>query len=114
MAESLSYVLEAPHRQFATACDGLDGLAKVAEQRFDLIITDHRMPRLGGLDFVRRLRQQNFAGKVVVLSAHLSPEDVMEYQTLAVDRILAKPFDASNLRKVIGEIERDARQTKST
>jgi CheY-like chemotaxis protein len=53
-----------------------DALAMAAKQKFDVIITDHRTPRSHGLELVRKLEQRRCTGKIVVLSAYLSPEHI--------------------------------------
>ena len=108
IGESIAYVLEAPHRNIAVAKDGQEALALAAKEKFDVIITDHRMPRSGGLELVRKLRQRNYRGKVVVLSAYLSPEHIGTYEELAVDEIVSKPFDSAELREVIAGLEEEA------
>ncbi len=107
IGESIAYVLEAPHRKISVAKDGQEALAKVAKEKFDVIITDHRMPKSGGLELVRQLRARKFGGKIVVLSAHLSPEHIGTYEELAVDEIVGKPFDSAELREVIAGLEGD-------
>ena len=109
IGESLAYLLDAPHRKIVVAKDGHDALAKVAKEEFNVVITDHRMPRSGGLELVRKLRERNYNGRIVVLSAHLSPDNIGTYEELAVDEIVAKPFDFEELRDIVtaleGEIE---------
>src|SRR5438045_8657736 len=107
IGESIAYALEAPHREIVVAKDGNDALAKIAKNKFDVVITDHRMPRSGGLELVRKLRQRNYRGKIVVLSAYLSPEHVGTYEELEVDEIVGKPFDSAELRKVIANLEEE-------
>ena len=55
---------------------------------FDLLITDHSMPRMNGMELVRRLRDTAFLGKIVVLSAHLSAENRAAYFALGVDMMI--------------------------
>lgn len=71
---------------------------------FDLLITDHSMPRINGIELVKRLRETAFPGKIVVLSAHLSAENRAAYLALGVDIMIPKPFDVHELRAVIGGI----------
>ena len=59
------------------------------------------------LELVRQLRQRKYAGKIVVLSAHLSPENIGTYEELAVDEIVGKPYDSTELRKIIGSLEEE-------
>ena len=100
VAQMIGLLLGGPSAKIVHACDGWMALMKIgaAKKPFDLIITDHRMPRMNGLDLVRRLRARDFAGKIIVLSAHLSPENVQAYEELKVDMMFAKPFDCEELR----------------
>lgn len=107
IAESIGYVLEAPHRKISTAKDGKEALALSAKEKFDIVITDHRMPRTGGLELVRQLRQQNYTGKIILISAHLSPDNIGAYEEMAVDEIVAKPFDYEDLRAVVARLEEE-------
>ena len=104
VAQCLSLVLDQPGRKFATACNGKEALTRIAAEHFDVVITDHKMPVLCGLELVQRLREQNFKGKIVVLSAHLSNDNIRAYTNLRVDEILHKPFDLDQLRRVIDDL----------
>ncbi len=105
IGESIAQVLEAPHRKIVVAKNGEEALAKVAKEKFDVVITDHRMPRSGGLELVRSLRRRKYTGSIVVLSGHLSPNNIGTYEELAVDEIVAKPFDFAELREIITGLE---------
>lgn len=107
IGESIAYVLEAPHRKIAVARDGLEALTMAAKEKYDVVITDHRMPRSGGLELVKKLRQRDYTGKIVVLSAYLSPEHIGTYEELKVDEIVSKPFDSAELREVIAGLEEE-------
>jgi YesN/AraC family two-component response regulator len=107
IGESIAYVLEAPHREIVVAKDGHEALTLASNEKFDIVITDHRMPRSGGLELVRKLRQRKYTGKIVVLSAYLSPEHIGTYEELAVDEIVSKPFDSAELREVIAGLEEE-------
>jgi CheY-like chemotaxis protein len=90
------------------ATDGEQALAYLAsEPTIDLIITDHSMPRLSGLELVRRLRETGYNGKILVLSAHLSQQNRAGYSSLGVEAMLPKPFDVEALRKTVGELFQD-------
>ena len=62
----------------AEASDGDEALEKVKECHPDLLIVDIRMPRLNGIETVRRLRNQNGNTRAIVLSMHESEEYVMQ------------------------------------
>ena len=107
IGESIASSLEARHRKIVVAKDGADALAKAAKEKFDVVITDHRMPRSGGLELVRKLRQRDYTGKVVVLSGFLSPEHIGTYEELDVDQIVGKPIDSAELRELITNLEEE-------
>ena len=85
--------------------DGALALAKIQQDAaFDLVITDHHMPNMNGLEFVTQLRKRTFPGKVMVFSSELSESVAREYRQRTVDRILYKPVFPSALRRVLGEL----------
>ena len=103
VAQLLALVLGGPAAKVSSAADGWQALLKVAAsaQPFDVIITDHQMPRVTGLELVRQLRKREFGGKIVVLSAHLTDENLRAYQELKVDLMISKPFDVDELQRAI-------------
>jgi two-component system, chemotaxis family, chemotaxis protein CheY len=85
--------------------DGQLALNRVmVDSGFDLIITDHHMPNMNGLELVTHLRALDFPGKIMVFSSELSPGVAAEYQRLQVDRILYKPVYPSMLRQTLAEL----------
>lgn len=107
IGESIATMLEAPHRKIAVAGNGQEALTMATKTPFDVVITDHRMPRSGGLELVRKLRQRNYRGKIVVLSAHLTPQNIGTYEELEIDEVLSKPFDLEELRDIVESLEED-------
>ena len=100
VTKMLALLLGGPAAKVTSASDGWMALMKIgaAPEPFDVIITDHRMRRVSGLELVRRLRVRKFAGKIIVLSAHLTKENIRAYEELNVDMMLAKPFDVEELQ----------------
>jgi len=107
IGESIACALEAPNRKIVVARDGQEALDLTAKQKFDVVITDHRMPRKGGLELVKKLRARNYKGKIVILSGHLSPQNIGIYEDLDVDEVLSKPLESSELCDIIADIEED-------
>ena len=107
IGESIACCLEAPHRKISVAANGREALTMAAKQKFDLVITDHRMPQSGGLDLVRQLRQRQYKGKIVVLSGHLSPANIGVYEELEIDEVVCKPVLSEDLNHIVGNLEED-------
>lgn len=103
VAFSISFALKADGHRIEIAADGEQALSKLTEEpdAFDLLITDNNMPRMTGVELVTRLRETPFSGKILVLSAHLSPEKRAAYCALRVHGMMPKPFDLHQLRTVV-------------
>lgn len=108
VAHMIALVVGGPASKVVTARDGWEALIKVGAtaRPFDLVITDHRMPRMTGLQLVRQLRAQNFGGKILVLSAYLSDEDIRAYEALKVDMMMSKPFDFDELQQAMAILDK--------
>jgi two-component system OmpR family response regulator/two-component system response regulator TctD len=110
VAQILAVVLGGPSAKVTRAADGWEALIKVAaaSKPFDVVITDHRMPRVSGLELVRRLRARKFTGKILVLSAHLGDEEIRAYEALHVDMMMSKPFDFEEIQSAVAILTRGA------
>src|SRR5262245_41490178 len=100
LTDLLAIILGGPAAKVVNASDGWIALMKVgaAAEPFDVVITDHNMKRMNGLELVRQLRARHFTGKIIVLSGHLTKENIQAYEDLKVDMMLAKPFDIEELQ----------------
>ncbi len=100
VTDLLALILGGPAAKVTSASDGWMALMKIgaAAHPFDVVITDHQMQRVNGLELVRHLRKREFPGKIIVLSAHLTDENIQAYEELKVDMFLAKPFDVEELQ----------------
>lgn len=103
MAEVLHHFLVRAGHRPALVEDGQQALAQITDdpEAFDLLITDHQMPRLTGLGLVSKLRDTAFAGPIIVFSSMLSAAEVAAYHALAVDHILTKPTQIDTLLRVL-------------
>ena len=104
----IAMVLGGPASKVVRANSGWEALIKIGAtaKPFDVVITDHRMPRMTGLELVRELRARNFGGKILVLSAHLSDEDIQAYEDLGVDMMMSKPFDFEELQQAMAVLDK--------
>jgi CheY-like chemotaxis protein len=111
VAHAVSFALSNPARKLTLAYDGAEALAKIAQHStppFDVVIIDHKMPRLSGIELVQHLRAGNFRGKIIVLSAHLTDENRRSYEELKVDAMVDKPFDVYEIRQVVDSLAKVA------
>jgi CheY-like chemotaxis protein len=100
---ALGTVLKLAGHEAHFAADGDEALEMFDHSGIpvDLVITDHMMVRLSGVEFVRRLRERGFHGEIFVLTAYAGTLHEEEYRRLEVAGIMEKPFDIAELRRWI-------------
>jgi len=110
VAFSVSFALKTDGHTIEIVPDGEQAFSRLTAEpdAFDLLITDNHMPRMSGVELVRRLRDTPFRGKIFVLSAHLSAENRATYGALRVDIMMPKPFDLHQLRLLVRQIAGDS------
>ncbi len=76
-------------------------------QAFDLLIVDAEMPGINGYQLVNKLRQIKLAKspRIIMLTSVAKSHSRDEYAELSIDRFIAKPVTACELRNVICELE---------
>jgi two-component system OmpR family response regulator len=88
------------------ANNGADADSALALQTYDLLILDLGLPRLSGLDVLRRLRARNATVPVLILTAADSVDDRVTGLDLGADDYMAKPFALSELEARIRALTR--------
>ena len=78
--------------------------ASLNEQRYDLIITDMRLPDGMGLDLIRYIRAQQRKERCVVITAYGSAENAVESLKAGAFDYLTKPVDLKQFRAVIASV----------
>jgi two-component system response regulator YesN len=87
-----------------TAADGMEALEKFIKLSPGLIITDIRMPRLNGLEFIKKVREINDQTEIMLISAYADFGYVKEAISLGCANYLLKPVDETELQKTIQSI----------
>jgi len=80
-----------------TAADGREGLDKVSNHPFDLIILDVMLPRRSGLDVCRDIRSAGLATPILILTVRNETVDKVVGLKLGADDYVTKPFEAAEL-----------------
>ena len=93
----LARQLEADGYRVDQAADGEDGLFQAREYPVDLAIVDLGLPRLSGLDLVKKLRAGGTALPILILTARGSWQDKVVGLEAGADDYLVKPFEYPEL-----------------
>ena len=94
--------------------NGTDADAALAANAFDLLILDLGLPRMSGLDVLRRLRTRNTTTAVLILTAADTVEQRVRGLDLGADDFMSKPFALDELEARVRALVRRAMGTGST
>ncbi|CAB9510319.1 Histidine kinase [Seminavis robusta] len=91
------------------ACDGVEGVARLKEEVFDIVLCDFSMPNLGGIECVQQYRQweaQQQPGRrpkqyIVGMSAHASPSDIAQGLKVGMNEYRPKPLTIPRLTELM-------------
>ena len=98
---TLRGLLEDEGLEVEEAADGQIALDLLAKQEFDLILSDLRMPRVDGMEFLRRTQALSPVPRVVLLTAHGSERHAVEAMKLGALDYFRKPFEVEEVLKVV-------------
>ena len=108
LRETLAARLKRDGYAVDAAGDGEEGLYLGREVPFDLAIIDLGLPKLSGLDLVKRLREEGARFPILILTARSSWQDKVEGLKSGADDYLVKPFHVEELLARINALVRRA------
>jgi DNA-binding NtrC family response regulator len=84
-----------------TARDGVEALEKVTAWSPSIIVTDLKMPRMGGMELIERLDLQPQSMAVVVVTAQGTIDSAVEAMKKGANDFIQKPIDTMRLRSIL-------------
>ncbi|HEY9576728.1 MAG TPA: response regulator [Pseudobacillus sp.] len=96
--------LEEEGHVLTEAVDGKDAIEWFQKGAFDLLLVDYMMPRMTGIEVIRKVRETSDV-KIVMLTAKTQQKDLEEAKEAGADFFLAKPFSPFKLIELIEELE---------
>ena len=106
----IKQVLEKRGHVVTEAGDGQEGVRRFREKGFDLVITDHGMPVMNGLDAAFRIKKQNPQVPVLLITGWQTETDAVFQKPTGIDEFITKPFD---LERIISLVEEYGRKVKN-
>jgi DNA-binding response OmpR family regulator len=103
-------VLALPGCRVDAAEDGAAGWEALQVNNYNLLITEHSLPKLTGVELVRKLRAARMALPVVLAAARLPTEALARNPSLQLAAMLLKPFTVEEL---LGTVTKVLRATDS-
>lgn len=108
MRSLLESVLERAGHDVITAEDGVDAMAKLRDQSFDMVITDVNMPNMSGLSLVPKIRRLDNCHyiPILMLTTESSSYKKDKARNSGASGWLTKPFDPPRLLNAVNKLLR--------
>ncbi len=97
--------------QTLSAPDVETGLELLRQNSVDLVLTDLKLPGMGGLEFLQAIKRQNANLPVVVMTAYGSVETAVEAMKAGASDYVLKPFSLAEMRMIVHK-ELDVRKLR--
>lgn len=88
-------------KNVVVAKDGIEGLNSFKSQKFDIVISDIAMPRLNGLDMIKRIRQTDKHTPIIITTAYDDKPLLKKALNLHITSYIEKPFTLDELIKAL-------------
>ena len=102
--DQLEGVFKVLFKNIDTAFDGEDALQKYKLKTYDIVITDINMPRINGLELIKRIKHQNPFQNIIIISAHNDSDYLLEAIETGVDSFIIKPIRTEQLKDVLTKV----------
>ncbi|MDR2861037.1 MAG: sigma-54 dependent transcriptional regulator [Syntrophobacterales bacterium] len=99
--EILEIALSQEGYDVVSAPDGMKALARCRNTRFDLIITDLKMPKMDGIEFMKALKEISPESLIILMTAYASKESALQAMHEGAYDYLEKTFDIDHLKTLV-------------
>ncbi|HLA00095.1 MAG TPA: sigma-54 dependent transcriptional regulator [Thermodesulfovibrionales bacterium] len=101
MREVLKILLEGERYEVVSASDGLEGLSYLANDIFDLVITDIKMPKVDGFELLKKTKEISPDTIVIMITAFGTTEAAIEAMKSGAYDYINKPFKIDEIRLIV-------------
>lgn len=102
--EGLSKILSKEGYRVETAANGKEAIDSLKRQRYDLVITDMRMPLMDGFEVLREIKKMDENIGVIMITAYGEVESYLEAMNMGAFEYINKPVRVNDLKRVISKV----------
>jgi len=86
------------------AGDGEEGFKAFSSIKFDLVITDIKMPKLDGISLIKLIREKDKNIPIIIITGYGSDENIAAAKKYGVEKFLKKPCSVLEISKAIDDL----------
>src|SRR5204863_6595905 len=113
VCDAVKMMLDFDGHTVETAANGKEALAKFAKDKFDLVITDWKMPEMTGDQLAEAIKKLAPSQPIVMITAHAEMLQTANISSKLIDAVVPKPFLLEDLREAIAKVSSAAESEKS-
>jgi CheY-like chemotaxis protein len=95
--DSLSIFFEAEGCHIVSVETAEEGLEALRSQKYDIIITDYKLPGMDGIEFLKQIQTSQQNAKKIMITAYKSETVIQEAKKAGVQHLIAKPFTSDTI-----------------
>ena len=101
MREFLKILLDKEGYEVSTASEASSAIDLIKAQNFDLVVSDIKMPGMGGLSLLEKIKEINSSLPVIMITAFASPENAVIAMRSGAFDYITKPFKVDEIIKIV-------------
>lgn len=101
---TMSQALESMDCQLETAINGEEALQKLAVSSYHVVFLDLKMPGMGGIEVLTRIKERWPGVKTVIITAHGTIDAAVEAMKIGAADFIQKPFSPSEIREAFARV----------
>lgn len=99
--KSCTRIFKSSEYDIDTASSGMEGLEKAKDAKYQIVITDLKMPNLTGMDVLKTLKEQQPDVTVIIFTGYATVETAREALKMGAFDYIPKPFTPDELKEVV-------------
>jgi DNA-binding NtrC family response regulator len=103
VCKRLQQALSKDKHRVETFINSKEAIERIAEKRFDIVVTDIRMDEIDGMEVLDRIIKKGDNTKVIMITGYATIEIAREAQAKGAFDFISKPFKPQDLREVIAK-----------
>ncbi len=97
-------ILSKEGHEIDVADNGQEAVQKALHNQYDLITMDLLMPRLNGMEAIKKIRRFKKDTRIVVITAYPKDQNVKTIKEFGIDDVLVKPITAQHVRELMLDV----------
>lgn len=104
MREALVQIMEKEGYSVVATETGEDAIGKIKNKKFDLVITDLKLPGINGIEVLKYIQEFSSQTNVILITAYATVDTAIEAMKLGAEDYIMKPFNLEEIRLVVKKV----------